>query len=272
MHPRTLLLWVAAVLLLSLGGEDPWPRFVALAAAVTVLALRRRHGTRLRPVLLGLALAAALTVAFNFGLSHEGQTVVVSLPGWLPALGGPLTLEGAAYGADLAVGLVACIAAGLALSLVVEPQELVDTLPPVFSRTAAALAAGLGLVPRLGQTFLAVREAQQLRGWRGRGVRSWSAVVVPSVLTTIEGSVLLAEAMEARSFGGGHRTAMPSRPGHRADLVAALASALALAGFTTALLLGQVPGWQPYPGLVLPQLSPWALACSLLLFVPALSR
>ncbi|HVB52743.1 MAG TPA: energy-coupling factor transporter transmembrane component T [Candidatus Acidoferrales bacterium] len=270
MNPRALAVWVAAVLLLSLGSEDPILRVLTLGAALAVLLARRRAGTRVRPALWAVGIAAMLTVLFNFALSHTGQNVLLELPGWLPALGGPLTLEGAVYGLDLALGLGACIVAGICLSLVVEPYQLVDALPALLSRTGAALGAAMTLVPRLGHSFAAVREAQQMRGWRPRGMRSWTAVVVPSVLTTIEGSVLLAEAMEARAFGSGPRTALATSKWRVPDLLIAATSGAAIAGFVLAMIFGQVPSWQPYPSLILPGLNWWPTLCCLALFTPAL--
>jgi energy-coupling factor transport system permease protein len=270
MNPRALAVWVAAVLLLSLGSEDPVLRVLTLGAALTVLLVRRRVGTRARPALWAVGTAAVLTVLFNFLLSHTGENVLLQLPGWLPALGGALTLEGAAYGLDISLGLAACILAGISLSLVVEPHQLVDALPAPLSRTGAALGAAMTLVSRLGHSFVAVREAQQMRGWRPHGLRSWTAVVVPSVLTTIEGSVLLAEAMEARAFGSGPRTALATSRWQLRDLVIAATSAAAIAGFVGALIFGQVPSWQPYPALVVPGLNWWPTLCCLALFIPAL--
>jgi energy-coupling factor transport system permease protein len=270
MSPRALAVWVGAVLLLSLGSEDPVFRVLTLGAALTVLLVRRRPGTRLHPALIMVGAASLLTVVFNFLLSHTGDTVLVTAPRWLPVLGGPLTLEAAAYGVDIALGLAACIVAGVSLSLVVEPSQLVDALPAPLSRTAAALGAAMSLVPRLGQSFVAVREAQQMRGWRAKGLRSWTAIVVPSVLTTIEGSVLLAEAMEARAFASGRRTTQAGSAWKLGNLVIIGSSLIAAVGFVVALCLGQVPGWQPYPAMTIPALSWWPAACCLLLFTPAL--
>lgn len=126
------------------------------------------------------------------------------------------------------------------------------------------------LVPRLGHSFVSVREAQQMRGWRPRGMRSWTAVVVPSVLTTIEGSVLLAEAMEARAFGSGRRSALSTSRWRFSDLVVAAGSLSAMVGSVLALVFGQVPSWQPYPALLLPEMNWWPVLCCLALSTPAI--
>lgn len=269
-NPRALAVWVGAVLLVSLGSADPVFRAIALGAALCLLLRRHRPGTRLRPAVAFVSAASVLTVLLNFLLSHTGDTVLLTLPPWLPVLGGPLTLEGAAYGLDLGLGLGACILAGISLSLVVEPYQLLDALPGPLSRTAAAVGAAMTLVPRLGHSFAAVREAQQMRGWRPQGMRSWTAVVVPAVLTTIEGSVLLAEAMEARGFGSGPRTGSAATGWQVSDLAIAVVSLASVVGFGVALALGKVPSWQPYPALSLPAIGWWPTLACLLLYLPAL--
>ncbi len=265
MNARALLLWVGAVLLLSLGSEDPIYRVLTLAAAAAVLARHRRPGTSLLPVIRWVGVVCLLAVVFNLLLSHTGQDVLVTLPGWLPALGGQLTIEGAVYGGDIALGLGACLLAASTLGLVVEPQQLIDALPRALHRTGAALGATTSLLPRLRTSFLAVREAQTMRGWRPHGLRSVTAVAVPSVLTAIEGSVLLAEAMEARGFGTGARTNAFLVKWNRLSVMVGATSTAAMVLFVIGLLSGGVSNWQPYPSLVVPGLT-WmpTLACALL--------
>ncbi|MGH7611985.1 MAG: energy-coupling factor transporter transmembrane component T [Candidatus Dormibacteria bacterium] len=265
MNPRALTAWVGAVLLLSLGSENPVLRALVLAAALIWLWRHRRPEARLRPVLIAVLVASLVTVLLSFTLGHTGQDVLLDLPGWLPALGGPMTLEGLVYGADLALGLAACLLAGVSLSLAADPWGLVEALPAQLARTAAALGSAMTLVPRLGRSFQAVREAQQLRGWRGRGPRSWSAVAVPAVLTAIEGSVLLAEAMEARAYGSGPRTRLRRRRLSVGERCLVASCLLAAGGFLLALGLGQLPAWQPYPSPSWPALEWLPLASCLLL-------
>ncbi len=269
MNPRALLIWVGAVLLLSLGSEDPVYRVLTLVAAALMLLRARRPGTAVTPALRWVGLAGLMAIGFNFLLSHTGQGVVVALPAWLPAVGGQLTWEGAAYGVDVALGLTACLLAGLTLAVATEPQQLVDALPNSLHRTGAALAATTTLLPRLRSSFLAVREAQSVRGWRPRGPRSWRAVAVPSVLSAIEGSVLLAEAMESRGFGLARRTSVWPTPWTRADKMLAAVTAAAGALFMTAVVLGLVGGWEPYPTLQLPGVDWLPTAGGCLLIVAA---
>ncbi len=272
MRARSLLAWAAAALVLSLGTEDPVYRLLVLGAAILVFLARRRKDASVGRVVVWVAGAAALAVAFNFALSHTGQTVLLSLPAGIPAVGGPLTLEGLVFGADIAVGLAAALMAAAVLGQGLETQELLEALPAWLHRTAAALGAALTLLPRLGSAFLTVREAQAMRGWRSRGPRSWRAVAVPALLTAMEGSVQLAEAMEARGFGGGRRTKVWTPAASVADWATLLASALAVGIAVAALALGGQGGWQPYPALQLPGVSwPPVLAATLLL-VPALWR
>lgn len=272
MNARALLAWVGAVLLVALAGQDPVVRALALLAALLVVVRCRRPGVRVRRALLAVGSASLLAVLLSLLLNHTGATVLFELPPWIPALGGQVTLEGAAYGLDVALGMAACFVAGISLSLVAEPYQLVDSMPPVLSRSAAAVGAAMTLVPRLGHSFLAVREAQQLRGWRPRGVRSWGAVVVPAVVTAIEGSVLLAEAMEARAYGSARRSCSAELSWSRGDLIVLGASLAAVAALLAGLCLGQLAAWQPYPDLTAPSLGPLPLLACLLLLAPLLRR
>src|SRR6266571_561082 len=125
-------------------------------------------------------------------------------------------------------------------------------LPAPLSRTGVAIAASLNLVPAVATSFVQVSEAQRLRGWRPRGPRSWMEVVVPVVLSSVEGSIQLAESMEARGFGSGPRTAVESTSLQRSDWMLVAASGLALMAFAVSHAAGWAADWFPYPMLSLP--------------------
>ncbi len=271
MRARSLLAWVAAVLLLSLGTEDPLYRIMVLGAVTAVYLARRRSGAhRRRPY--WILVAGGSAILLNFVLSHTGATVLISLPPLLPAVGGPMTLEGLVYGADIAVGLMAALLAAAVLSQGLEGQELLESLPPQLRRTSAALSASVTLLPRLSDAFAQVREAQAMRGWRPRGPRSWRAVAVPALLTAIEGSVLLAEAMEARGLGSGPRTRMAPPATSIGDRVTLSAAATSIVLAAISLVTGALGVWQPYPTLQLPAIDLLPSLAAAALLVPAAFR
>jgi len=152
--------------------------------------------------------------------------------------------------------------------LVLGSHDVIDSLPTVLSRTGAAIAASVNLVPVVAATFVQVSEAQRLRGWRPRGPRSWAEIVVPVVLTSVEASMQLAESMEARAYGTGPRTVAGSLHMRRGDWMVVGASSLAVAAFIAARVAGWAPDWYPYPTLSFPTVDPRPLLSCLLLFVP----
>jgi energy-coupling factor transport system permease protein len=269
-NARAVAAWSLACLVIALATTNPAYRgLVLLAALVVVVAgagLRRS-----RRLLQAAAVAALLATGFNFLLSHLGSDVLFTVPAAVPALGGPYTVEAVAFGLVTGVTLAAAILAVAPLSLLLEPDQVVDALPGFLARTGSAVAAALTLVPNLATSFTAVAEAQRLRGWRPRGPRSWTEVVMPVVLTTIEDSLQLAESMEARGFGSGPRTYL--RPPRMAagDWLVVAAAAAAVAGFLLSRLAGWAADWYAYPSLQPPTVAPLPVLACLLLALPALT-
>ena len=262
--------WVLAGLGVALIGTDPVAQLVVLLAAWTLLARRRMPDRRLRPLALGLGALAGVTVVVNGLLDHTGATVVVTVPGWVPLVGGTVTAEAFAEGSAIALGLAAAVSVAAALSLVLEPTDVVDALPRPLHRTGAALGAALNLVPATAASFTAVRDAQRLRGWKADGPRALVDLAVPVLLGAIERSVQLAESMEARAFGTGRRTsaADPDRSG-RCTAMAVVAVA-AVAAVVAARAAGAGGSWYPYPTPSVPAVGAGPLIPAVLLGLAAM--
>jgi energy-coupling factor transport system permease protein len=241
---------------------------VLAAAIVTVAA--GAGVRRIRRLLVAIALLATFTSLLNFVSAHLGATVFFSLPSSIPGLGGPYTLEALAFGFVGGITIAAAVLAAAPFSLMLSAHDVVDALPRILSRSGAAIAASLNLVPAVGSTFIQVSEAQRMRGWRPRGPRSWAEVVVPVVLTSVEGSIQLAEAMEARGFGSGPRTFVDPPHMHRRDWLVAAAAAAAVLLFGLSAAAGWAAPWGAYPTLTAPDVDPRPLVACLLLFAPVL--
>lgn len=269
MNTRAIAAWSAACLVIILSTTNPVYKATVLAAALAALAAGAGL-RRIRRLLIAVLLIGAFATLLNFVSAHLGTTVLFSLPASIPALGGPYTWEALAYGASGGITIAAAILAAAPFSLLLASNEVMDALPSALSRTGAAIAASLNLVPEVASSFVQVSEAQRLRGWRPRGPRSWAEVVVPVVLTSVEGSIQLAESMEARGFGSGPRTSVTPARLQPADWLLIAASALALAFFIASRAAGWAVDWFGYPTLVAPSVDLRPLAACLLLFTPVL--
>jgi energy-coupling factor transport system permease protein len=268
MDARAVTAWSGACLFIVLFTTNPAYKALVLAAAFAALAAGAGL-QRMNRLLKGLAFIAGFDVALNFVSAHLGRTVLFALPDNIPALGGPFTLEALAFGAVNGVTVAAAILAAAAFSLLLSPHDVMEALPKALSRTGTAIAASMNLVPSVSNSFTQVSEAQRMRGWQPKGPRSWAEVVVPVVLTSVEGSIQLAESMEARGFGSGPRTSMDTKKLTQNDWLLIAMSAIAVATFTFTHLAGWAADWYPYPSLSIPDLDIRPLLACCLLFTPA---
>lgn len=255
---------------MAVAGSDPLEQAVVLACAWALL-LRQRVGTaRLRALGLGIGVLMLTATAANGLLSHTGANVVAIVPSWVPLAGGVLTVEGFVQGAAISVGLAGAVSAGSVLSLAIEPGDLLDALPRPLERTATALAAALHLVPSIAASYVAINEAQRLRGWRARSPRALADLVVPVVLSAMETSLQLAESMEARAFGSAKRSSATGEGGSRRGLVVSVACGGCLGLYFVLQLVAPVATWYPYPTLAAPSFDPAGFLAPLLLGIAGL--
>lgn len=270
MNARALALWSGAALAIAVSSAHPVYRAAVALCALNLIVARGRAGARLRPLLLTIAVAAGIATVVTLLLSHTGAHTLLTLPPGVPAVGGPITLEALVYGLVAGLGIAAALLAVAPLTLVIETSELVDAVPAALARSGAALGTALNLIPATARSAAEIRDAQRMRGWRPGRVREWPEVAVPVVLTAVENSIALAEAMEARGWGAGPRTHFSARARSRIDLLAGAAALVAAAAFIALRVSGAVPDWYPFPAIHTLPVNPAALLCCLVLAVPSL--
>jgi energy-coupling factor transport system permease protein len=267
-NPRALAAWSAACLAVVLVSTAPAPRVVVLLAAANVVVTFARPGTRLRGLVVALVVASLSAVVLDLLLSHNGDHVLLTAPGAIPVFGGRMTLEAALYGADVALGIAAAMLAVAPLVTALDPHEAIDALPSFLHRTGTAAGAALNLIPGLQRSAAAVLDAQRMRGWRARGPRSWAEIIVPTVVTAMEDSLGLAEAMEARAYGSGRRTRAWATPWSSGDRLVAASALIAVVAVVVARAAGLDDDWSAFPTPLSPALSALPLAAALLLLTP----
>ncbi len=270
MSARAVAAWSIACLFVVLYTTNPAYKVLVLAAAF--ISLAAAQGIRsMRALLFGVAFIAAFDTLLNFVSAHLGRTVLFALPDSMPALGGPYTLEALVFGMTSGVTIAAAVLAAAPFSFVLAPHEVLDALPRALSRTGTTIAASMNLVPAIATSFAEVAEAQRLRGWKPRGPRSWADVVVPVVLTSAEGSIQLAESMEARGFGSAPRTSFDAIKPTASDWVLIATSSACIFMFVVSHSAGWTADWAPYPVLTTPRLDVAGVLACLLLFTPVVT-
>lgn len=268
MNARAWAAWSTAALVVVLTSTNPVYRVLVLLVALNVLLSLRRPEAALRPLLVAVAVAAVLAVALNTVLSHTGDHVLFTVPALVLGLGGRITAEAAVYGVDVALGIAAAVLCVAPLSRVLHPHDLLDAFPRPLQRTAALTGAAINLVPAVGRNAVAISEAQRLRGAAGPRLRDWRGVAAPVVLSALDDSLQLAEAMEARGFGGGPRSRYSGARIDRAAVLVIMSSTAAIVVTVVARVTGSLPDWYPFPVAVVPDIAVLPVVACLLLGMP----
>jgi energy-coupling factor transport system permease protein len=184
--------------------------FVIVEVLVIVLVTRavwhREPGEGGTHWLVRLAVMMALiSIAFNVLTVHAGNTVLATVPDTVPLIGGDLTLNAALYGLASAMALLTLVLVGLTVGGMIQWTELVHMMPSRLGSIAAAGSVAWAFLPQMPVAWRQIREAQVMRGHRFRGARDFVPIIVPLLAGGLERSLTMAEALEARGFGGSVR-------------------------------------------------------------------
>jgi energy-coupling factor transport system permease protein len=206
--------WIWALSLAVAASRTTNPLVLGLVIAVAgyVVAARRPatpdsgvFGAFLR---LGLVVIAVRVVLFAGFAGTPGTHVLLTLPSahlphWLAGLrlGGPVTAEGllsASYDGLRLAAVLCCVGAA---NSVTSPRRLLKSLPAALYEAGVAVTVALSVAPQAVATLARLRRARRLRGRPEHGWRAVHGLVVPTLEGSLDGSLELAAAMDARGFG-----------------------------------------------------------------------
>jgi energy-coupling factor transport system permease protein len=217
MNTITWLAWLIAALVVAGLTTNPLYLLLALLAATLVaLACHRELSTSS-----GLARAYRLFFIAGFVLwvgyvifsvvtvgGPRGRTVIAELPTvTLPALlggitlGGPIAAEDLAWGAVRGLRIWTLLAIFGAFNALVNHYRLLRLAPRSFFHAGLAITIAISFVPQTLRAIATIVEAQRVRGHRFRGPRSYLPLVAPLLANSLEQSIQLAEALDARGYG-----------------------------------------------------------------------
>jgi energy-coupling factor transport system permease protein len=209
LDPRCWLLWAVAASLPPLLGRNPWPLLVALVSVVGVRlawAGEMRGGSSWSIYIRLAIIFSAIGILFNVLTVRAGDRVLGAVPGWIPLLGGELTLNAVAFGILSGFALVVLVMVGATLGGLLDWSSLVRIMPDGLTSLTVAGSIAFAFIPQTTIAFHEIREAQAARGHRFRGARDLLPIIVPALGGGLERAMTLAEALESRGFGGIEQT------------------------------------------------------------------
>ncbi len=236
---RVWLTWTLTTLVAASSTHNPLYVVLLLLAVMVVgaaCAPAQGRGPLMSPLRFA-AVAIPLAALFNGLIAHLGDTVLFRLPAWLPLVGGAVTLESLVSGAMNGLTLTAIFAGFGVFNQVTPVRDIVRLTPRAFHEAGVVLSIALTFIPQTTRSLARIREAQAVRGHRVRGLRDWLPIVVPLLVSGLERSMGLAEAMVARGYGAISDQAQPLRT----QGLLALGLFVLLGGWLAFLFL---PSWQ----------------------------
>jgi energy-coupling factor transporter transmembrane protein EcfT len=184
---------------------DSMPALLLLIGLTAVIASEARVTKGWKAYLRFSVWAGALLVLLNLVLSQGGERVLFEAQLGIPVFESlRITEESLIFGLAMALRLIAVVSAFAVLSLSISPTQMVSAMSrlrlPARSVFVTSLAARF--MPSLMEDAKELADVQRARGAKVRGVRSAGPVIIPLLSNSLERSVSVAEAMEARGFSG----------------------------------------------------------------------
>lgn len=139
-----------------------------------------------------------LPALMNLLFSRVGDTVLLQLP--IRWIGGPYTLEAFLFGITAGIQIATLLTIMMVFSDLVTPQDLLRRTPTVLLPAGITAAIGLSFIPRAQRAFSALREAQQIRGYKAKGLADIPRLVTPLVILSLEQSISVSESLVSRGW------------------------------------------------------------------------
>ncbi|MGI9861289.1 energy-coupling factor transporter transmembrane component T [Moorella naiadis] len=211
LHPAAALAYVGILLVLTLIFTNPL--YLLGVFMVVVLTIGAAQGLATWEVYFRISLGMmGLVIIINALVVRAGETVIW----WGPRLPifGPLTvsLEAICYGAAMSVRLLTIVSVFCLYNLIIHPDKVLSLLARTASRSALVLSLATRMFPAMIRQLENIREVQVMRGvdfnagTLKKRLSKYAGLINILLLSSLEDSLEIAEAMQARAFGSGRRT------------------------------------------------------------------
>jgi energy-coupling factor transporter transmembrane protein EcfT len=207
MKPLPIALLAAAISLVAVVAQNPLCLAAALAGAIALLAA----GGGPRRLYVLFAAGSAVTVfVLNPFVGAQGLTVLWQGPP-IPVLDTQVTVEELVFGAAAGMRIAAAALAMAAFVRLADSDLVLRAVARVAPRSAMITALSAQMLPALERDAAGLVRSVRTRGAEIHRPRA-AATLLPALLgMSLERSLSVAEAMEARGYGRPGRTRAPER-------------------------------------------------------------
>lgn len=211
LHPAAALAGIGVLLVVALLFSHP---FYLIAIMIMVaITIGASDGLAAWEGYMKFALGMTILIMLiNPLVCHAGSTVLWQGPD-LPLLGRlTVTLEAIGYGAVMGVRLLIIISVFCLYNQIIHPDRLLNIFPRFINKSALVISLATRLFPVMAASMNNIREIQQLRGVDFRAgtlkerTQKYFFMFNILLVSSLEGSLEMAEAMQARAFGSGPRS------------------------------------------------------------------
>lgn len=272
--------WLLSCMTASLLTYNPAHQLVITAILVTVsIRLRVDWITHLK---IGLLLGA-FPLIINTFFYHIGEHILFRIPPKLNVfaitipvyfISGPITLECVTFGLTMTLLFVNMIICYGVFNNQVDSDKILGIIPSRLSHSGLLAAIALRFTPTIVGDIKSITEAQRARGLNLKTgnllqrISNHKALFTPTIVNSLERSLQLAEAMEARGYNRG-RTKHSQVTWSWRDYLATGVITASVASLVYFKLTGPLGYW-PHESLALPDTHTGVLLAILLLVVTAL--
>lgn len=213
LNPLCKLAWVICISMVALIFNHPIYLILLFLSTIPLVITARvwREWAASMKFTLYLCL---MIVVINVLVSYHGAHILWQAPFRIPVVGVPIiTLEALFFGVGMSLRLLTIISAFAILTLTIHPDDIMQALLKIKMPYKSILVISLStrFVPTLVDDAKMISDIQRSRGLElDRGnlvqrIKRRSAVIIPLLSNSLDRTVQVAEAMEARAFGSGEK-------------------------------------------------------------------
>ncbi len=233
-HPAAALVYLLALLVLSLLYDNPL--YLLSLLALLAFLIKGVDGLAAWEGFLKLGVLMILVImAVNPLVIRAGSTIIWHGPA-VPLLGRlDISLEAIYFGAVSGLRLLVILSIFCFYNLMVNPDRALNLFSRAAGKSALMVALATRMFPVMVRDLKRIKEVMELRGvdfdqgslWER--VKKYSGLYQVMLFSSLEGSMEIAESMQARAYGSGRRSVYSRNLLRPRDYLSIGSSLLALA-------------------------------------------